>query len=127
MTMSANARSLWSRILVGVGGIAMLIGALDPMEGSVVILVGGGLVALGTWLGGNDRRLLAYWLWLCGSILFGVVALFGLSAVGGFGGRSGRSLWWGLWLLPYPVAWLLGVANLVTRLVMHVRHRSSQR
>ena len=46
-TPGMNARSLWSRILVIVGSIAMLVGALDPMEGSVVILPGSGLVALG--------------------------------------------------------------------------------
>ena len=28
-----NARMLWSRILVVVGGIAMLLGAIDPLEG----------------------------------------------------------------------------------------------
>ena len=43
-----NTRSIWSRILVLVGSIAMLVGALDPMEGSVVILPGSGLVALGS-------------------------------------------------------------------------------
>ena len=33
-----NARKLWSRILVIAGSIAMLVGVLDPMEGSLVIL-----------------------------------------------------------------------------------------
>jgi hypothetical protein len=33
-----NARNLSSRILVTVGGIAMLVGAIDPMEGSILIL-----------------------------------------------------------------------------------------
>ena len=35
-----NARSLWSRSLVIVGGLAMLLGALDPLEGCLVILAG---------------------------------------------------------------------------------------
>jgi hypothetical protein len=51
-----NAHNLWSRILTTVGGIAMLVGALDPMEGSLVILPGSALVALGTFLGQSERR-----------------------------------------------------------------------
>ena len=35
-----NTRSLWSRILVIIGSIAILLGAIDPLEGSVVILAG---------------------------------------------------------------------------------------
>jgi len=37
-----NGRSIWSRILIIVGSIAMLAGALDPMEGSVIILPAAG-------------------------------------------------------------------------------------
>jgi hypothetical protein len=33
-----NSRTLWSRILKVVGGIAMLVGTLDPLEGSLLIL-----------------------------------------------------------------------------------------
>ena len=54
-----NARSLWSRILIMVGSVAMLVGALDPMEGSVIILPGSGLVALGTFLGQSERQWIA--------------------------------------------------------------------
>ena len=58
-----DARILWSRILFTVGGIAMLVGAIDPMEGSLLILPGSGLVALGTFLGQSERRLIAYRVW----------------------------------------------------------------
>ena len=51
-----NARMLWSRILQLVGGIAMLLGTLDPLEGSLLILPGSGLVALGMFLGKEERR-----------------------------------------------------------------------
>lgn len=125
MVKTANTRSLWSQILVGAGGVAMVVGALDPLEGSLVILAGSGLVTLGTWLGGSDRRLLVDWLWLFGLILFGVIALFALSAVGGIGGKSGHSLWWGLLVLLYPAAWLLGLANLVRRLINRIRRPAS--
>ena len=44
-----NARSLWSLSLVIVGGIVMLLGAINPLESCVAILVGSGarLAAIG--------------------------------------------------------------------------------
>ena len=90
-----NARRLWSRILVIVGSIAMLAGVLDPLEGSVVILAGSALVALGMFFGQVGRQLLTYWILIFILIAFGVGAMFVLSAFGGIGGSSGHSLWWG--------------------------------
>lgn len=104
-----NKRVLWSRILVIVGSIAMLVGAIDPMEGSLVILPGSGLLALGTYLGRHERRLIAYRVWVFILIAIGVGALWGLSAVGGFGGPSGRSIWWGVLILPYLIGWSVGI------------------
>lgn len=106
---SGKPRNLWSRIFILVGSIAMVIGAVDPMEGSLVILPGSGLVALGTFLGPVDRRLLAYRLGVFVLIAFGVGALWGLSSIGGFGGNSGRSMWWGLLILPYLIGWSIGI------------------
>ena len=104
-----NAGSLWSRILIMAGSIAMLVGALDPMEGSVVILPGSGLVALGMFLGQNERRLIAYRVWVFILIVIGVGAMWGLTSVGGFGGNSGRSMWWGVLILPYLIGWSMGI------------------
>jgi hypothetical protein len=84
-----KARKTWWRILVVLGGIAMVAGALDPLEGSVVILAGSALVALGIYLGDTGRSLLVCWIWVLLLIAVGVGAMFGLSAVGGFGGTSG--------------------------------------
>lgn len=100
----------WSRVLDIVGGLAMVIGAIDPLEGSVIILVGSGLVALGAFLGRGERRLFAYRLWVFVLIAIGVGALWGLSAVGGFGGHA-RSVWWGMLLLPYVIGWLMGICG----------------
>ena len=87
----------------------MLVGALDPMEGSLVILPGSGLVALGTFLGQNERRLIAYRVWVFILIAIGVGAFWGLNRVGGFGGNSGRSMWWGVLILPYLIGWSMGI------------------
>ncbi len=116
----AKVKNWPARILFTLGVMAMFVGALDPLEGSVVILIGSGLVALGTWLGHQERALCIYRTCLFGLIAFGVIALFGLSALGGLGGERGLSPWWGL-LLPYPLGWLLGVANLVSRLIGRCR------
>jgi hypothetical protein len=104
-----NARGIWSRILIIVGSIAMLVGAIDPMEGAAVILSGSGLVALGTFVGQSERRLIAYRVWVFLLILIGVGALWGLSNLGGIGGNSGRSMWWGVLILPYLIGWCMGI------------------
>jgi len=101
-----NARKVWSRILIIIGSIAMLVGALDPMEGSLVILPGSGLFALGTFLGQNERRWIAYRVGVFILIAIGVGALWVLPS---FGGNSGRSMWWGLLILPYLIGWSMGV------------------
>ena len=87
----------------------MLVGAIDPMEGSLLILPGSGLVALGTFLSQVERRLIAYRVWVLVLIAIGVGALWGLSMVGGFGGPSGRSSWWGVLILPYLIGWSMGI------------------
>jgi len=111
----------WSRILKVAGGIAMLVGTIDPMEGSVLILLGSGLVALGIVLAGRERRTVLYWTLAFILIALGVGAMFALSAIGGIGGKSGHSMWWGVLILPYPVGWLMALAGAVAGLVRFFR------
>lgn len=101
----------WSRILVIAGLVAMVAGLLDPMEGSLVILAGSGLVALGARLGKTGHRKLIRWSFAL--VVVGVGALWLLSAVGGFGGDTGRSNWWALVCAPYPVGWVLGLIGAI--------------
>jgi len=102
-------RSLLAKVLVVLGGIGMLLGALDPLEGSVLILPGSGLVALGAYLNQSEPRLITYRVVVFILIAIGVGAMWGLSSGGGFGGNSGRSMWWGVLILPYLIGWSLGV------------------
>lgn len=102
-----NTRILWSRILNVVGFIAMLIGAIDPLEGAFIILPGSSLVALSAFLCRDRYRKLLYWAFTL--IAFGVGIMFVVSVLGGIGGSSGRSMWWGLFILPYPVGWIVGI------------------
>ncbi len=113
----------WARILKIVGGIAMLLGTLDPLEGSLLILPGSGLVALGMFLSGENRSTMGYWLWAFGLIALGVGVLFGLSALGGVGGTSAYSIWWALLILPYPVGWIMALAGSISAISRYSKSR----
>ena len=114
------ARILWSHILIALGFLGMLLGAVDPLEGSFVILPSSGVVALGAWLGGSRYRTLLSWAFVL--IAAGVGAMVIFTWMGGIGGHSGRSIWWGLFILPYPIGWVLGLVAVVLRLIETVRH-----
>ena len=102
------------RMLVIAGLVLMLAGALDPLEGSVVILGGSALAAAGAFFGKSRhsrRQVTAFVL-----IAVGVAALFGLSAQGGVGGNTGRSMWWLAICVSYPAGWVLGLVGAVGQL-----------
>jgi hypothetical protein len=103
--------SLWPRILVVAGILAMLAGAVDPLEGSPLILLGSGLAAFGAYFDSRERRWFAYRLGVFALVAVGFGAMWGLSSVGGFGGNSGRSMWWGVLILPMFAGWCLGVCG----------------
>jgi len=106
-----NKRKLWSRVLSIIGAIAVIVGIFDPLEGSVIILAGSGLVALSAFLGRSRHRTLVYWAF--GLIVIGVASLFVVSMLGGVGGNSGRSNWWLLTALPYPVGWIMSIIGVM--------------
>ncbi|MBN2201882.1 hypothetical protein JW777_08020 [bacterium] len=100
-----------NRVLLWTGLICMLIGAIDPLEGSAVIVIGAGLALLGTRLGKSRHWKMPAWGF--GLIALGVGILFGMSAIGGIGGSTGRSMWWALTILPYPAGWVVGLVGAV--------------
>jgi hypothetical protein len=99
----------WSRILIAIGLTGMLIGAIDPLEGCFVILPSVAVVVLGAWLGKSRR--LAPLAWSLVLVAVGVAAMVILSALGGIGGDADLSLWWGVFILPYPVGWFIGLIS----------------
>jgi hypothetical protein len=112
----------WQRSLVLVGLLGMLIGAIDPLEGSLLLLPAAGVVCLGAILGGSRHRKLLCWAFAL--VCAGVAALWVLSAFGGIRlhqGDSGKSMGWGIFLLPYPVGWILGVIGAILVLVEFFR------
>lgn len=106
-------QSKWFKRLYIFGVVLFLLGSLDPLEGSVLILLGCASLVVATRLKGDRHRnefLLTFIM-----ILFGVAFLFYLSALGGFGGESNLSWWWATLILPYPIGWLITVIILIRR------------
>jgi hypothetical protein len=97
------------RFLLIAGYIAVLVGALDPMEGSLLILPGSALVALGTLLSHQQRAIIIYRLWVFILIVIGVAALWVATMLGGIGGTTAYSMWWALFFVPYPIGWSMGI------------------
>ena len=105
-------------------GIALiLLGSLDPMEGSILINLGSILLAISGLILG--RR----WKWWCLiasiSITIGVISLWSVSSLGGFDPQT--EWWWLLAIVPYPVAWLglLGGMSYSTIVKLLNRKRAS--
>ncbi|MDZ7617469.1 MAG: hypothetical protein U1E05_10720 [Patescibacteria group bacterium] len=110
-----STQTLWSVVLVIVGLLVMLVGAIDPLEGSFVILPGSAVVAAGAFLGKSRYRMLLFWAFVL--IATGVGAMVVFTAMGGIGGNSGHSLWWGLFILPYPIGLIIGLVGAILRLI----------
>jgi hypothetical protein len=108
-------RKKWIRITYIIGVIALIIGIADPLEGSVVITAGSVLVAFTTYLM-RDR----HWKIFLATLIMiglGVFFLFYFSSLGGFGGKSTLSWWWGTLILSYPIGWLISITLLIVRAI----------
>ena len=108
-------KAKWTRIIYIIGVIALIIGAIDPLEGSVIIIVGSTLLALSAYIT-SDRHSKIFTTSLI-MIVIGVAFLFYFSSLGGFGGMSTLSWWWGLLILPFPIGWLTIIIVLISRAV----------
>ena len=93
------------------GIILFCIGTLDPMEGSLLIVPASIIIAIASYL--QQKKYFKIFLFNAIMIFIGVFFLWFLSSLGGFGGNSKLSIWWGLTLIPYPLGWLLNVIFLL--------------
>lgn len=100
-----------------VGGLSLGLPVLAILWKQPLLLVPFGLVAvgvllflLGVLLG---ERALPGLVYAAAALTTAAVAwMFVLSAMGGFGGDTGRSAWWALTLVPFPCGWGLGLFSL---------------
>ena len=108
-------KAKWTRVIYIVGVVALIIGAIDPLEGSVLIIVGSASLALSAYLN-NDRHSKIFTTSLI-MIVIGVFFMFYFSSIGGFGGTSKLSWWWGLLILPFPIGWITIIVVLIRRAI----------
>jgi hypothetical protein len=114
-----NAPSWLPRSLRVVSPILILVGMLDPMEGSFLIAIGIVLAAVSAHLDRSRYRKLL--LWACALAIVGVASMWILSAFGGFRlpnrpDMVGLSPWYGLLVIPYPLGWIMGVVGVYLRM-----------
>jgi hypothetical protein len=105
----------WTRVIFIVGVVALIAGAIDPLEGSVIIVAGSALIALSTYLARGR-----YWKIFLASfimIVIGVTFMFYLSSLGGFGGESTLSWGWATLMIPYPIGWIMAIITLIVKAV----------
>lgn len=105
----------WKRVIYIAGIVALIAGALDPLEGSVIIGIGSLLLAISAYLS-KDRQWKIFFASLL-MVVTGVFFMFYFSSLGGFGGNSTLSWWWGILILPYPLGWLTFIILLILRAV----------
>ena len=110
-----NDKRKWIRIIYILGIISLIAGALDPLEGSVIIAVGSALIALSTRLAHDRNRRI--FLTTSIMIITGVCFMFYFSSLGGFGGTSTLSWWWATLIIPYPIGWLINIILLIVRAI----------
>ena len=96
------------------GVVLVLLGTLDPLEGSILVVIGSVVLAVVTRLFRDPHA--RYYRMAAILILVGVAALWVLSAFGGFGGDSTLSYGWAILILPYPLGWLLLLGLFYVRL-----------
>lgn len=108
-----KADSGWVRIVYITGIVALVLGTIDPLEGSIVVATGSIFLSVAAFLSSDKYKKI----FLAATILIiaGVSMLFYLSASGGFGDTSGLSWWWSALIVPYPVGWLISVVLIILK------------
>lgn len=101
------------------GIIALIVGAIDPLEGAVIITIGIISLAWSSYL--NHDRHWRIFMTTCAMIIWGVIFLFYLSSLGGFGDNSSFSWWWGILILPYPIGWITTMTILIIRAIKTIK------
>lgn len=102
-----TVREKWTQALTVPGGLAVLIGGFDPLDGAVVVLAGTALLAAAATVAPCDRGVRTMRAMNFVLTAFGCVAIWILSAQGGVGEATGRSFLWAFLGLPLVAGWSL--------------------
>ncbi len=114
-------KKIIAQILYVSGIFALIIGLMDPLEGSVVIAVGSVFVVISTYL--QKDKLRKIFLTSMILIVIGVLIMFYISSLGGFGGNANLSAYWGLSILPYPIGWLIAIIAIIYKEVQRSKYK----
>ena len=104
-----------TRTLYIIGVYVLILGVIDPLEGSVIILGGNALIVISLFMTNDYQR--KHFLASLIMIAVGVGFMFYLSSLGGFGKEGPLSWWWATLIIPYPAGWLFAIGLLITRMV----------
>jgi hypothetical protein len=112
--MEANMKMnlTFLKVLFIIGAVALIIGAIDPLEGSAVIGAGSIIMTIAA-ISRHDRHRKLFLLF-SGLIAFGIAFMIFFSSFGGFG-KGALSWWWAILVLPYPLGWIGSVGLLIAR------------
>ncbi len=101
-----NTNALWKKRWFTIGIVLFVLGTLDPLELSPILLLGGCLMARMKYLTKE-----VYWKqYKIGAFLIavGFISLHFFSYLGGFG-PDNLSWWWSIFTIPYPLGWFFYV------------------
>ena len=104
----------WNRLLFYLGIVLLIAGAVDPLEGSVIIASGSALLTLAIFQLRHRHR--KKFLLSLVMILTGMLFMWLFSCLGGFGDNSGLAWGWAVLILPFPAGWLITCVLLLTDL-----------
>lgn len=103
------------------GVFMVLLGVIDPLRGSILVLLGSGLLAFVTHLFPDPHA--RYYRIAAVLILIGVLALWVLTSLGGFGEGGDLSYGLGVLILPYPIGWLILLVLFYLRLFVRKKRK----
>jgi hypothetical protein len=114
----------WKGLLYIAGILLFFVGAVDPLEGSVLIVPGSILITVYKYLRGDRHK--KGFLTGCLLIAFGVGFMFYLSSLGGIG-KNANPMYWGIPILLYPIGWVLTVVLLFLHAQLKWKLRKNDR
>lgn len=104
----------WIKTMFITGLILLILGMIDPLEGSVLVGVGAVLIAIYGYL--VKDRFRSVFLVAAISIIAGILFMFYLSSRGGIGEGALPKIWFAT-VVPYPAGWLLLIFVLIYKAV----------
>lgn len=113
------------KVIYNFGVAFLIVGVIDPLEGSVAILIGSLMIYIASiMLKDRDKKMFFVAMVL---ILIGVLSMFIMSSMGGFGKESKMSNWLLILIIPYPLGWLMEIVILIRRIFTTKKDHNSDK